>query len=184
MSLFDQGALAFLRDVEPSFLETTTTLTADAGETPAYAYYSKPSDLFILKGLEYLGDQLFLRTEDQLRREYGDWRSESDRPYFFVVREAHFQMVPYSTDTLTIYCTYIRRPVATATNGSIDLPDDWQLAAMNWAIDEYLTQNDDFRDPGKAARYGNTYREIVEKAQAYSAIKGVRQPRRIGRRVP
>lgn len=183
MLLIDQGVIAVNR--EAKLLRTDgALLVADAARSPAYAYYTRPADLFEVDCVEYLGNPLPYRTESQMRRLFTDWRTTSGTPECHLLDETHIRLAPYSTDALVVYCSYIRAPIATATNNAIDLPAHYELAAISWAAAEWLLQNNDRRETDTTRSLIAEYALIVGQASAYAATRGSKGPRRVGTRRP
>lgn len=183
MRMLDQAQVAFNR--ETKILKAEAVLSPNVTKTPYYAFYTTPSDLFLLEGVESVGLPIDYTTETMMRRRYVDWRNESGIPRWFLFGRAgaDIRMVPYSTDVLTPTLAYIRKPGLIAVTDIPDIPEAYHAALPEWAIWRLLTQNDEYRDPTKAGIAYGEYNRILGEALNETASHMVKTPRRINRRM-
>lgn len=168
--------------------QNTAALTVDTAiarpfNVGANAYYTKPTTMMELVSIEYLGRRLQFATEDQLRGLYANWREELGDPWYYTVNETHIRIVPYLTVAIPeLFTSFIRNPIATATNNRVDLPAQYELAAISWAAAEWLMQNNDRQDTDTVKYLLSDYAMMLDQAASFAAVRGVRTARRIGRR--
>lgn len=182
IALIDQGTMAFQRETK-ILRRDGAVLVADGARTPGYAFYQRPADLWEVDEVEYLGDLLEFTTPALLRRRYTDWRTESGRPWYYLLDETHLRAAPYPTDAATIYMDYFRNPQSAGTLGSIDLPELYELAPVSWAAAEWLGQNSDRREPDLIAKYLGEYMQMADHAKGTGSTRGSAAVRRLGTRV-
>jgi hypothetical protein len=173
--------------VTPSVVVTLGASQANVAivnTTPAYPFWTVPSDLYIIEGLEALGLPIDFVSETYLRRRFVDWRKEAGNPLFAVYGRWGFdiRMVPFPTDTLLApTLSYVRNPKKIELAGTPDIPVAYHEALGHWATAWILTQDDDYRDASKATIHHNDYAVIEQKALSDTASRMVKTPRRVNR---